>query len=66
MIDFGKYFCDDVLEVFVVHLRECEKCREGTRKIVRVPAVGFLLPGDTAKNLINALDLIDKEKEKSK
>jgi hypothetical protein len=54
-------FCEDLFGAFLSHLRICQKCRTGTRELIKVPLVGMMLPGDKKKAFIEALEQLEKE-----
>lgn len=55
------FFCDDLFSAFINHLRQCDHCRNGTRNLLEgLPMLSMLMPGESKKALLTALDQIEK------
>ena len=61
-INFDRFFCGEMIEPIIAHLRSCEHCRRGTRELLTgFPLITMLLPSDKKKAILAALDQLDKE-----
>jgi hypothetical protein len=63
MLNIHEFFCNDVFDALLVHLRQCETCRHGVRRLFdELPVLSMFMPSDAKKAVLAALEAMDKEK----
>lgn len=59
------FFCDDLLVIYVQHIRVCDKCFNGTKRLLtELPLLSMMIPEKVKSSLLSMISEIEKEKRK--
>jgi hypothetical protein len=57
LIDFGRFFCDEMSVLIISHIKTCEHCRKGIKELLNgFPMLTMFLPPEKKKTLLDAIN----------